>query len=172
MMWRRANLAWLLVLAASLTAGCGSQKQQELEAYRKQLLLSQAPAGVRSIADSKAQLADQPEVVLQGRVEADQVPGTEGPQAIFVLIELQPDDHGDQPGHVADNCPFCKRRAAKAPRATIQLMNAQGQVLPYSVQQLLGVQRGDIVVVQGRGQMVPELDLFTVTANGVYLKKP
>jgi hypothetical protein len=27
-------------------------------------------------------------------------------------------------------------------------------------------------VVQGRGQMVPELDLFTVTANGVYLKKP
>lgn len=171
MMRRLANLVWLLVLAASLTVGCGSQEQRELEAYRKQLLLAQAPVEVRTIADAKAQLADQPEVVLRGRVEVDQVPGTGGPQAIFVLTELQPDDHGEQPGHVADNCPFCKRRAAKAPRATIQLMNAQGQVLPYNVQQLLGIHRGDIVVVRGRGQVVPELDLFTVTANGLYLKK-
>lgn len=171
-MIRRLTLAaWAILPLVSLIVGCGSPEQAELTAHRQRLLLPQVPAEVQSVADAKAALVSQPDIVVQGQVEIESVPSSGPAQAIFVLAELQPDRHGEQPGHVADNCPFCKRRAAEAPRVTVQLVDASGKVLPYSVQQLFGLKRGDVVVVRGRGEVVPELDLFTLTATGVHLQK-
>lgn len=165
---QRALAAWAFLPLVSLIVGCGSPEQAELTAHRQRLLLPEAPAEVQSVADAKAAVTSQPDVVVQGQVEVESVPGSGPAQAIFVLAELQPDRHGDQPGHVADNCPFCKRRAAEAPRVTVQLVDEEGKVLPYSVQQLFGLKRGDVVVVRGRGEVVPELNLFTLTATGVH----
>ena len=63
-------------------------------------------------------------------------------KASFVLSEAPAKGHDHGAGHDADNCPFCRRRAADARMAVVQFVNDQGEVLKTDVPTLLGVEPG------------------------------
>ena len=129
-----------------------------------------APPQATSIADAKAALAKDAMVVFEGRVGPgpDHVftPG----KAAFLVAETLPAGHSHPPGHDASDCPFCKRRAAQASLAAVQFVDSSGEVLPIDARNLFGLKTGDAVVIRGRGEILDDLDLFRVTANGIYLK--
>jgi len=86
-------------------------------------------------------------VTLSGRIWAgDLEPWNEG-EASFVLAELPADGHGV--GHDADNCPFCKRKAAKMPTLIVKFIDEESKTIPIDARRLFGVAKGQHVVVHG-----------------------
>lgn len=119
-------------------------------------------------ASTAADTAPGPQAVavnVVGRIFAGDLEPWEAGQASFLLAELPAEGHGE--GHDADNCPFCKRRAANAPTAIVRFVGDDGEVLPHDVRQLFGVEKNSVVTVRGvatRG----ELNTLVVTAEGLY----
>jgi hypothetical protein len=105
---------------------------------------------------------------LVGTIGAGDDDPFEKNQAAFFLSELPDHDHA---GHDAANCPFCKHRAAETPRVIVQFVDDAGQVLPIDSRQLLGVEKGQVVVVRGQGQLNDTLDLLVVTASGIHIRR-
>ncbi len=162
-----AGILQLAVLASIV--GCGIEDPR-IGKWRSAFLLENAPSGATSIADAKAHLAESPTVVFEGRVGPgpDNVftPG----KATFLVTELLSDEHTHASGHDAGNCPFCKRRAAKAPLAAVRFVDRSGAVLAMDARDLFGLKMGDSVVISGKGKILDELELFEVTANGILLR--
>lgn len=142
---------------------------------RKQLLLDAEPAGALSLADAKEKLTTTPQpVVIAGRIGARGIePFLEG-KASFSLVEIPADDHASKPGHDADDCPFCKKRAAKSPIAAVQFVGADGKPIPLNARKLFGVAKGSDVVIRGTGVFDPKLGIpvIQVTADGIHVRKP
>jgi len=107
-------------------------------------------------------------VVVVGRIFAGEMEPWDPGKASFLLAELPDEGHGE--GHDADNCPFCKRKAARAPTAIVQLVDDSGQVLAVDARKLLGVQSKDVVVV--RGSVTPgELNSLVITARDLHVRR-
>ncbi|MFM8283675.1 MAG: hypothetical protein ACKOCW_08955 [Planctomycetaceae bacterium] len=149
-------------------------------AARVRMLLAAEPEGALSPTAVKAKLAAQgappgPQpIVLAGRIGAKGMePFLEG-KASFVLQEIPADDHGGKPGHDADNCPFCKKRAAGAPMVAVQFVGADGQVVPIDARKLFGVVKGSDVVVVGKAVFDPKLAIpvIQVTAEQIHVRAP
>jgi hypothetical protein len=149
--------------------GCGTEDPR-IGKWRSEFLLAIAPSRATNIADAKAGLAESTKVVFEGRVGPgpDNVftPG----QAAFLVTEILSDEHSRISGHDASNCPFCKRRAAQAPLAAVQFVDDSGEVVAIDARDLFGLKTGDSVVISGKGKILGELELFEVTANGIFLK--
>jgi hypothetical protein len=131
-------------------------------------VMTAAPEGAWTLAEAaeKWPLGDaNGEVVLTGRIFAEDQEPWEPNQASF-LMSVLPEKGHDDPEH-ADNCPFCKRKAAMAPKAVIQFVDASGAVLPHGAQQLFGLNKNDIITVRGTIKSF-DLNLFIVHANGLY----
>lgn len=106
-------------------------------------------------------------VVVVGRIFAGDMEPWDTGKASFLIAELPEQGHGE--GHDADNCPFCKRKAAKAPTAIVQFVDASGQVIPIDARKLFGVDKKDVVVI--RGKAVPgELNAMVVTATDMHIR--
>ena len=131
-------------------------------------MLADEPAGATSILAAKKTLPADGEVTLIGTIGAGDDDPFEKNQAAFFLSELPDHDHA---GHDAANCPFCKHRAAETPRVVVQFVDDAGQVLPIDSRQLLGVEKGQVVVVRGQGQLNDALDLLVVTASGIHIRR-
>lgn len=157
-----------LALLASIV-GCGTEDPR-IGKWRSAFLLENAPSRATNIADAKAQLAESTTVVFEGQVGPgpDNVftPG----KAAFLVTEILSDAHSRVSGHDASNCPFCKRRAAKAPLAAVRFVDDSGEVVAIDARDLFGLKTGDSVVISGKGKILDELDLFEVTATGIFLK--
>lgn len=87
------------------------------------------------------------EIVVIGRVYSGDLDPFETGRASFLLTELPEQGHGDD--HDPDNCPFCKRRAARLPSAIVQILDESGQPLAIDARQLLGLKAKDVIVVRG-----------------------
>ncbi len=159
--------AWGLLLV--IISGCGGQQDGELLAHRQRFLLGSRPEQAVSPAEARDALPDSQQVVLLGRVQFPEAAGDSAQRAMFVLTELS--DHDEQAGHDAANCPFCKRRAAKAVKAAVQFVDERGEALPFSVERLFGLSEGDVVVVRGRGEWSEPLNLLSVTADGMFVQR-
>ena len=86
------------------------------------------------------------------------------------MMELPDPEHAtDDPDH-ADNCPFCKRRALKAPKAMVRFVNESGEPIGSSASTLVGVQAGDTVTVQGKATFEPNLNLVTIDAAKIAIE--
>lgn len=139
------------------------------------LVLAEEPAGALSLAAAKAKLTTTPQpVVIAGRIGAKGMdPFLEG-KASFSLLEIPADDHANKPGHVADDCPFCKKRAANSPMAAVQFLGADGKPIPVDARKLFGVEKGSDVVIRGTGVFDPKLGIpvLQITADGIHVRKP
>ncbi len=139
------------------------------------LLLVAEPAGALSLAEAKAKLTTTPQpIVIAGRIGARGMdPFLEG-KASFSLLEIPTDDHANKPGHVADDCPFCKKRNANSPMAAVQFLGADGKPLPVDARKAFGVQKGSDVVIRGTAVFDPKLGIpvIQMTADGIHVRKP
>lgn len=142
---------------------------------RGQLLLDAEPAGALSLTAAKEKLTTTPQpVVIAGRIGAKGMDPFLAGKASFSLVEIPEDDHASKPGHNADDCPFCKKRAAKSPIAAVQFVGADGKPIPVDARTLFGVAKGSDVVIRGSGIFDPKLGIpvLQVTADGIHVRKP
>ena len=117
------------------------------------------------------------EIVLIGRIEGGETGAwNEGSAAFFLsdaaaTIELDEEDHAHEPGHDHENCPFCNREKSLAEsRAIVQFLGDDGKVLPIDARELLSVEEGQLVIVQGQGK-VDDLGTLIVAASGIYVRR-
>ena len=165
---RCSKAGWALLAACLCLAGC-SAEDPRLQSLRDQFLVLTEPTDPTSIAVAKEGLAEDPRVELVGRITEDEHTAFTQGRAFFIVTEILPDEHGHADHD--DNCPFCKRKAATAPQAAVQFVDASGEALIFDAQKLFGVEPGDTVVIRGTGELMAELDLFVVTADGIHIRQ-
>lgn len=177
------------VLAASLAifglTGCdgvqSSRTASESADLSSEHLIEIAPPDPTSLTQAAEKLdgsqdpaatTDSPrEMVLIGKVDAGDFPAFQDGQATFMLSELPADGHGlDDPDH-EDNCPFCKRRAEKAPKAIVNMVGPDGKTLGTDARELLGVAQGDRVIAVGTATYDKTVNAITLQCSGVYVAK-
>jgi hypothetical protein len=159
----------IAALLSTCLAGCGGENT-ELVSLREQLMLDAEPAEVSTIEDAKSRIASQPVVTFAGRVDLKSQSIGGKANAAFMVAEITDSDHDHGPGGDSD-CPFCKHKAAKAAKAAVQFVDQTGKVLPHDPAQLFGIQTGDVVVIHGQGEVIDELNLLNVTADGIFVRR-
>jgi len=168
---QRFSIATSLCLAIVAFAGCGTSAAVDSAtlALREKYVLATPPANPTSLASAKTAVAKNPTIVVTGKIGGTELEPFESGKASFIISELpEPgESHSHTPGEV-DNCPFCKRRAAKVPKAIVQFVNEKQEVLPVDARALLGVAKDQVITIQGRGEL-NSLDMLVITASGVYL---
>ncbi len=184
---------WTLVLVFAIAAisGCGVEVAEDPAtlAARARFTLAQSPPSPMTLsqlseaigkssdtptdtsvplpASETSEASTQPVVVI-GRVYAGELEPWEPGIASFVLSELPEDGHGE--GHDADNCPFCKRRAAKAPTAIVRFVDDKNDTLKIDVRQLFGLEKNQAVVVTGRATP-GDFNSIDLVADGIHVGK-
>ena len=165
------GLAWAVVVSVAAPVAADI----DIAAVRESLILAEEPAGAVSLEQARKGLGLEPRpVVVAGRIEGKGMePFLEG-RASFSLLEIPADDHAKNPGHNADDCPFCKKRRANSTMAAVQFLGADGKPIPVDARKLFGVVKGQDVVVRGTGLFDPKLGIpvIQVTADGIYLRGP
>lgn len=167
----RRALIGALAIGITLVATHASA-EFDVAAARGRLLLAAEPAGALSLTAAKEQLAAGPKpVVIVGRIGGRGMDPFVKGKASFSLVEI-PDGHAAKPGHKAEDCPFCKRRAANAPLAAVQFVGSDGSELPIDARTLFGVKEGQDVVIRGSGNFDPALGIpvIQLTADGIHVR--
>ncbi len=173
----RSTFRHAVVACVALLVGVIAQAAMaeiDMAAIRGSVVLAEEPAGVLSIADTKAKLTATPQaVVVAGRIGGRGTSPFGKNEATFSMLEIPTDDHAAKPGHKPDDCPFCKKRAANSPIAAVSFAGADGKVIPLDAQKLFGVAEGQDVVVRGSGFFDPKLGIpvIQITADGLYVRK-
>ncbi len=171
-MLRLLNVWPVAVALLAIVLGCTSQDPRT-ESLRKKFVLAAEPSGAKTIADSREQVGERPEVVVVGRISGGDVEPWADGQAAFMIAEALPadDGHANAAGHDPTTCPFCRRRAAKAnATALVQFHGDDGKLLDIDARKLLGVAKDQTVVVQGQGS-VNDLGVLVIAANGIHVRQ-
>lgn len=171
----RAN--WLELAVCGFLAlgvlGCGGgSARRELAS---QYLLGQEPADAQSVLDLEEATAALGDVTLVGRIGGVPDPWTKG-QAAFVIADpslAAADEH--EHGHACgEDCPYCKNKRAGQPAtsglALVQVVDAEGRVLPVDARELFQLELDQTVVVRGRAERNTEGHLI-VAARGLYVRR-
>jgi hypothetical protein len=160
---------WIVPLSLLMLAGCGGQDAQ-LGAIRQQLVLETEPSDVTTIEAAKTDLEDAAQVTFAGRVDLTSQALENKSQTSFMVNEILESDHDHGAGQEPSDCPFCKHKAAKVPKAAVQFVDGAGNVLPHDPAKLFGIQSGDEVVIRGKGELIEELNLLNVVADGIFVR--
>lgn len=171
--------ASVVLMIVAVVSGCdrapSSQVVPESNTLSSEHLLVQQPEDPKSLTQAAEDLSvSQPaaapqEMVLIGKIDAGDFPAFQDGQATFMLSELPADGHGlNDPDH-EDNCPFCKRRAEKAPKAIVNLVDSDGKTLENDARKLLGVAQGDRIIAVGTGTYDKAVNAITLQCTGVYV---
>ena len=167
-----ASRCWHLVWGLALllvVIGCAGEDPQ-LATLREQLLLQSEPTGVTTIAEAMAQLGENPSVLVAGQIQQDENEAFLPGQAAFVIREILPDETGHAGKQHADNCPFCKRKLKNAPLAVVRVLGDDGEVVQVDARQLLGVDKGDVVIVRGLATYLEPVNTVQIDAEGVFIR--
>ena len=178
--YQRINLcrsAVFIATAVGLNFGfclVGTAASIDVREVRENLLLEKEPAGAITPTAAKTAVAKGPkQIVIAGRIAGSKGmdPFVKG-KASFAMLQL-PDDHASQPGHNADDCPFCKKRLAKAPMVAVRFVGADNKELPIDARDLFGVKDGEVVVIRGVASFNAKLALpiIQLQADGIYIRK-
>ena len=85
-----------------------------------------------------------------------------------MISELPEQGHGAE--HDADNCPFCKRKAAQAPKAMVRFSDEAGSTLAIDARKLFDLKTQDVVVVRGTATMA-ELNTLIIDATSLHVRR-
>jgi hypothetical protein len=129
-----------------------------------------APQGASppAVADPLEPAGTLQDVWVVGRIFAGDFDPWEQGRASFLISELPEEGHGE--GHDADNCPFCKRKAAQAPKAMVRFADEKGQTVGIDARELFGLKTGDVVAVRGSAK-VGELNTLMIDAAALHRKR-
>src|SRR5690606_32144511 len=184
------SIAFAVGLVCLAISGCSQPSQgPEALAFRDRYVAAGGPAGAVTRSELAQQLdapaaqtdheADASETsppaaatpepaVVVGRIYAGELEPWDAGKASFLLAELPAEGHGA--GHDADNCPFCKRRAAQAPTAIVQFLDDRGQVIEHDARQLFDLKKNDVVTVSGQA-IRGELNTLVLTAEAIHVHR-
>ena len=168
-MARQYLLCALLPFAVSI--GCEqSTENRSTASIDSRFILSTEPAGAVTPTEAMDAHSDDGPIVLVGRVDAGDIEPFEQGIASFMLSELPDAEHaGGDPNH-ADNCPFCRRKLEKAPKAVVRVVGDDGSVVQVDARELLGISKGDTLVVRGTGGYREDIHTVEIAASGVFLQ--
>lgn len=166
---RCGQLAFVLAVSVCMFGGC-SREESAIAVLRRELLLEREPSDMTSIAIAKEMVAENPDVSIIAQVSADEHNAFVRGKAVFSVIEILTGHAGQLDQNHVDNCPFCKRRVEEAPRAAVQFVGEMGDLLDVSASELVGIRPGDIVVVQGKGEIMNGIDMLKVTAKSIFVR--
>ncbi len=121
-----------------------------------------------AVADPLQSAGTLRDVWVVGRIFAGDFDPWEQGRASFLISELPEEGHGE--GHDADNCPFCKRKAAQAPKAMVRFADEKGQTVGIDARELFGLKTGDVVAVRGSAK-VGELNTLMIDAAALHRKR-
>lgn len=107
-------------------------------------------------------------LVLAGKIDAGEFDPFDKDKAVFMLSELPDPNHASGDPEHADNCPFCKRRAAMAPKALVHLEDATGKVIASDARELLGLEAGDTIVVEGSASYDAKTNILAIHATQIF----
>jgi len=162
---------WLLgcLVIGMGIAGCGGVAEDPATRSLRERYVAVDPlADPISLTDAASLLEANPEdkepksLVVVGRIYAGDLDPWEQGKASFVLSELPADGHGA--GHDADNCPFCKRRAAKAPTGIVKFVDEKSETLSIDARKLFGIETGQVVRISGK-MVAGELNSLVLIAD-------
>ena len=104
-------------------------------------------------------------VVIAGRIDAGEFDAFGEGEATFVLSQLPDDSHGASDPDHADNCPFCKRKLKNAPKAIVRFETDGNEVIQVGADEIFGLKKDDIVLVQGEARYDEALNTVMVNAK-------
>lgn len=171
-----SDVGWKLLFASLMLVLAGKPVVAatiDAATARKQLVLAAEPPDAVTPTAAKAALAKSPQkMVIAGRIAGKGIDPFVKGKASFAMLQL-PDDHAKKPGHNADDCPFCKKRLAKAPMVAVQFVGSDGKELPIDARELFGVSQNAEVVVTGTASFNPKLALpiIQLKGEGIYIRK-
>lgn len=165
-------IACLLTVVAGVS-GCQVAEDAAIASLRSKFLLTAEPGPAMSFVDAKRNAAAQSEIILVGGVGGNDYEPFVNGKAAFFMSELVAGAHEHEHGHghSADDCPFCKHRAAQAAWVLVRFVDDNGKLITLDARQLFRLNIGDIVVVRGRGELNEAVDLFSITANGIHIRR-
>ena len=160
------------VTLTELAAGLGIRPNGDAEPAEAELVSGgEEVLPADDVADPKVS-EDTPtggdQVSVVGRIFAGELEPWDPGKAAFLIAELPDEGHGE--GHDADNCPFCKRKAARAPTAMVQFLDDSGAVIPIDARKLLGVEKKDVVVIVGEATL-GDLNSVVIHAKGLHIRR-
>jgi hypothetical protein len=168
----RITVAALAIAAAGLIAGCGTSSDSqsaaapsaEGAAYR----LATEPAGAKGVKEARADVKDEQEVTLVGRIGGEANPWVEG-QAAFVVM-----DSVLKPCGADEGCPTpwdccCDPNLSPETKAMVKIVDGSGKTVAMDAKKLLGLKELQTVVVHGRAKR-DEAGNLTVLADGVFIR--
>lgn len=172
----RFNLFALAAACLAFTVGCEpSADGTASKEADPSVILSDAPTDALSLTEVKEKFADEEseppnEITLVGKIDAGEFDAFEPNSATFMLSELPDEDHtGGDPEH-ADNCPFCKRRLANAPKAIVELVDESGAVRATRADKLAGLSTGDVITVSGKVNYDEDVNLITIQTQRIHVR--
>jgi hypothetical protein len=166
----RSTTACAFVTAVCFVGCDRADKSEHPASVDSRFILKSEPSGAVTPTQVMETQAGYGPITLVGRVDAGEFDPFEPGQASFMLSQLPDADHaGGDPDH-ADNCPFCKRKLEKAPKVVVKILESGGEVMPVDARELLGIAKGDTLVVRGNGQYSEAVNLVEITADGVFRK--
>lgn len=178
MNWSRFQFACCGLILATTSVGCGDSRadfDQSLALQGAAYLLETEPTEVMGVLEVRDQLDEQAEIAVIGRIGGVAQPWQNG-KAAFVIsdpsVEAVVDDHGHT-NECGDGCAFCARTKAETATlklAMVEVVDEQGRVVPHDARQLLGLETGQLVVVQGRAR-IDSLGHLILTAAGIYVRR-
>ncbi|MEM6779588.1 MAG: hypothetical protein AAF670_18180 [Planctomycetota bacterium] len=167
---------WVVTIGlATFLVGCGDRLGAVTATSREQLTRSKPPAECDSLTDAAAAIkgSDAPQSVqVVGRIAGSDMAPFDPDQSIFMLSEAPAADHDtDDPDH-ADNCPFCRRRAEKAPTAMVTLVDPDtNEPYPQDATTLVGLRIGDRVSFVGEATFNADLNLLNIRTGQVHIAR-
>ncbi|MEM1068919.1 MAG: hypothetical protein AAGG48_23045 [Planctomycetota bacterium] len=133
-------------------------------------LLNVEPADPQTPTRVKESVAEPTRMVVAGRVEAGDIEPFQDGVATFVMTQLPDEAHaGGDPDHV-ENCPFCQRELRNAPKAIVRILDESGEVMSVDARELLGVSKGDVVVVEGLVTYLEPVNTVQIDAEGIFIR--
>lgn len=160
--------ACLIAIVTISTPGCTSAESAEVTALRKKYLLASEPANPLTIEQGRAEKGA---VTIVGQIDLIDVDPFVDGKAAFAISEAPDPSHGHASVTEASNCPFCRRKALKAPTASVEFQDEQGNPVGIDSRELFDLKKGQVVVVQGIGNFDEKINVFKIKPTSLYVRR-
>ncbi len=162
------------VLSSATAVGCADGTPRPSQDGLK-FILDAEPPGAQSIVEMKsaAESGETEGIVVVGRIGAGENETWDTAKAAFMVSDLSLNP-ASSAGHGGDhdNCKFCqeKKRQELEKMALFQIVDENGQVVSTDARKLLGLQKNQVIVARGRGEL-DEVGNVVFSATRLYVRK-
>ncbi len=168
------KLICLIACGVVFAAGCDRKESVTNSGTRPagaaKYILTTEPADPQTPTEVKESVTEPALVAITGRIDAGDVEPFQDGVASFLISQLPEGDHAEGDPDHADNCPFCKRKLKNAPKALVRILDDSGEVMTVDARQLLGIAKGDVVVVRGSATYLEPVNTVQIDAEGIFVR--